>query len=679
MRRERRAPIMIRPESLDSTLGLGFDDADVRNVRRKLPKGMRRHLDIFAGGGGATVGAKLAYWEMRMLVDVAAINHNIDAIATQSLNHPTHLNLRTGVDRVNPHSLYRDASLDALVGAPSCTHHANARGSAPVNPQERASMWQIVRYVRALRPIVGWFENVPEVKSFGRCRQKRTKQGVPIFLFNAGTAKKTKWVRRYAPTRYRPKGMNIRTWWAQLDRERGLKPAFEPDPRYKGESYRAILHQLRREGYEVEARDIVCADYGAPTTRKRHFIYIVRKDSGMKLIWPKATHARPDANGNVPPGMAPYVPAYRIINFSVRGQSIFDREKPLKPKTIKRIIEGLKKYGIVPYIVPSKGGDQLRVRPVFTPLHTLTTESRGEAVILPAIHGTDEEPMQPFIVPGFNERPGQAPRTHDVKDPCPAVCATGHTHVTQPFILKYRGTNNGASCHEPAPAITASGTHLGVIEPFLVQTNHGRADDTNASGRTRSVGDAIPAVCGSRGEWAVCSSFLVQSSHGVDQKEKTPHKRRVKSLQDPVPAVTGSRDWGISNVFVLSQQSGGVARPVTEPTPAVASRGAIHLFEAEIMWHAQNPGNGRPTVEIDGKRYPLEIYHRMLDTPELSAAQSFPPYYRFVGTKTSQIKQIGNAVPPLVARALVKAFWTQNENVGIAPEWPEDFAMRMAA
>ena len=49
----------------------------------------------------------------------------------------------------------------------------------------------------------------------------------------------------------------------------------------------------------------------------------------------------------------------------------------------------------------------------------------------------------------------------------------------------------------------------------------------------------------------------------------------------------------------------------------------------------------------------MRIGFRMLQPHELAAAQSFPQDYQFTGNRADVVKQIGNAVCPKMAQALV--------------------------
>ena len=54
--------------------------------------------------------------------------------------------------------------------------------------------------------------------------------------------------------------------------------------------------------------------------------------------------------------------------------------------------------------------------------------------------------------------------------------------------------------------------------------------------------------------------------------------------------------------------------------------------------------------------------HRAITVREAARIQSFPDQFRFIGTKSSQMKQVGNAVPPLLAYAIAKKIMTDIES-----------------
>ena len=51
---------------------------------------------------------------------------------------------------------------------------------------------------------------------------------------------------------------------------------------------------------------------------------------------------------------------------------------------------------------------------------------------------------------------------------------------------------------------------------------------------------------------------------------------------------------------------------------------------------------------------PFHWTNRRLRVPEAAAIQSFPKGYKFHGTRRSIQKQIGNAVPPLMGKAMIE-------------------------
>jgi DNA (cytosine-5)-methyltransferase 1 len=102
---------------------------------------------------------------------------------------------------------------------------------------------------------------------------------------------------------------------------------------------------------------------------------------------------------------------------------------------------------VVP-VTHTQGGNS--ARDICDPVPTMTTAKGGEfAIVMPVTHADrsgrardpDQEPLPTitganrgelaFIAAQFGEREGQAPRVHDVEQPTPAICATGHINLIE--------------------------------------------------------------------------------------------------------------------------------------------------------------------------------------------------------------------------------------------------------
>ena len=136
--------------------------------------------------------------------------------------------------------------------------------------------------------------------------------------------------------------------WGPLNRRK------HPIKSKQGKTFEKFVQQLTDLGYEVQFQELIAADYGAPTMRKRFFL-IARCD-GKPIVWPEPTHGAADSEQVKNGSLKPYVGAYTQIDFSRPCPSIFDtseeiKEKygiravrPLAPKTMARIARGLKKF-----------------------------------------------------------------------------------------------------------------------------------------------------------------------------------------------------------------------------------------------------------------------------------------------------------------------------------------------
>lgn len=118
-------------------------------------------LDFFAGAGGSSLGAELAGCRV-----LCAVNHWSRAVETLRHNRP-------GLE-VREETLTRVHHLpeaEGLLFSPECTAHSHAQGARRVDPaaeRSRTTAWQVIRWIRKIRP--RWFvvENVREFVSWER-------------------------------------------------------------------------------------------------------------------------------------------------------------------------------------------------------------------------------------------------------------------------------------------------------------------------------------------------------------------------------------------------------------------------------------------------------------------------------------------------------------------------------
>ncbi|MDD6510077.1 MAG: DNA cytosine methyltransferase [Prevotella sp.] len=73
-----------------------------------------------------------------------------------------------------------------------------------------------------------------------------------------------------------------------------------------------------------------------------------------------------------------------------------------------------------------------------------------------------------------------------------------------------------------------------------------------------------------------------------------------------------------------------------------------------IAWTRLN--SQKPSITIDtGHRHHFHYcFNRIPTVRECARIQSFPDNYVFLKSRTSQYKQVGNAVPPLMAAAIAE-------------------------
>lgn len=376
--------------------------------------------DLFCGAGGTSTGLALAAGDMQRKVDLLAVNHWPVAVETHQRNHPWARHLCESLDNVNPRKVVERERLNLLVASPECTHHSNARGGKPMSDQSRASAWHVLRWAEALYIDNILIENVEEFRTWG------------------------------------PLGVNGR-----------------PLKSKKGETFTGFLKALESLGYTVDYRVLNAADYGGATTRERLFIQARRRKA---IRWPNQTHGPTGKQASLFE-RKPWRPAREIIDWSLPGQSIFKRKKPLAPATMERIAAGLKKFGgknADPFLVVLR--NHAAGRSLDEPVPALTAGGNHVGI------------CQPFIVPFFGERDGQQPRCHDINAPLPTVTGHGSGGLVQPFIMPLnhgKGDHRSYDMAKPFPTVTSIDA-WSMVEPFLVKYN--------GTGKANAVDEPLDTV-----------------------------------------------------------------------------------------------------------------------------------------------------------------------------------------
>ena len=541
-------------------------------------------VDNFAGGGGASTGMELATGRIVKI----AINHDPDAILMHKTNHPHTKHLQASVWDVDPVKECDGHPVGLAWFSPDCKHFSKAKGAALVDRNIRGLAWIVLRWAGTVRPRVIILENVEEFQTWGPVRR-----GKPI-------------------------------------------------KKKAGQTFQRWKKQLSDLGYTIEHRELVAADYGAPTTRKR-FVLVARCD-GRPIVWPERTHDKDGANG-----LPKWRAAAEVIDWTQPCYSIFATKeeiksrygvnavRPLADNTMRRVIRGVDKFVIkaeTPYIVPwtvtnttnSVGG------PVTDPVHTVTTAG-NQMLLSPALiqyHTEQSENM----------------RGQGVAEPLRTVDASNRYGLVEAKLLI-------------APTLTAIG-------------------QTGGGNRCRSVGSPTHTQV-SKAEECLVAANLVEYYGGG----------RPLDITEPMHTVTSHDREALTLTHICEFKGQDIGQNERRPLRTItASAGEFAEIRTEVQTY--EPGadmkhwpeirallnrfcgyglkdNEALLLNVGGTHYFIaDIGLRMLTPRELYNAMGFPPDYiidrdytgRTYG-KSKQVARCGNAVCPPMAEAVVRANLTE--------------------
>ena len=548
-----------------------------------------RIVDSFSGGGGASSGIELATGRV---VDVA-INHDKDAILMHSVNHPFTKHLQASVWDVEPEDAVDGAPVGLLWASPDCKHFSKAKGAPLVDRNIRGLSWIVVKWCLRAPPRVFIMENVEEIQTWGplipmidqKTGRPMKKVGKKIVVSEPGEeVPKDQMAMMPDPAR---KGETFKGFVAILtDGISQYHPAFLECCEFlhiatDSEEAQRIIHGL---GYDVGHWELVAADFGAPTSRKR-FVMVGRRD-GKPIRKPERTHAPADHPDVIAGKLESWRSAAEIIDWDLPCPSIFATKEQIKEQ-----------YGLEA-VRPLADNTQRRV-----------------------IRGVDKHTIQsakPFIVPvGYGERSGQAPRVHDVDMPLPTVVGTGKQYLGLPKLAPFTVTNTtnsvGASASQPVHTVTSAGNQM-LVEPkltaFGVECNHsggGHVSDicgpfkTITAKHTGGICEPVLSPCIVQSKFdngprsvkkplstitAVGSHELVTANLAQYHTEQT-ETARVNSLDAALPTVDASNRYAVVTAHLNEYYGNGQPIDISKPMRTVTSHDREALTTAFMQpFHA---------------------------------------------------------------------------------------------
>lgn len=600
-------------------------------------------VDNFAGGGGASTGMELASGRTVAI----AINHDPAAILLHRTNHPYTEHLQASVWDVDPKEVCKGRPVGLAWFSPDCKHFSKAKGAALVDRNIRGLAWIVLRWAGTVRPRVIMLENVEEFQTWGPVRK-----GKPV-------------------------------------------------KKKAGQTFRKWKQQLSALGYTIEHRELVSADYGAPTSRKR-FALIARCD-GKPIRWPECTHAPADSPEVQCGKLKPWRSAAEIIDWTIPGYSIFESKeeikrkygaaakRPLAENTMRRVIRGVDKFTIKsdkPFIVECNHSGDGHVRGVDNPLNTVTHKYTGGI-------------CEPLLSPVTFSNTGGSVGGH-AGQPVHTIRTAGGQVLASANLMSIGQTGGGnriRDIRQPAPT-AVSKQEACCVAASLIQYHTEQTENVRAS----AMDTPLNTVDASNRYGLTCASLVEYYGNGTPLDIKQPmhtattHDREAlcsvhiqkyfsgvigESVESPLPTVTAVDHNAICTAHIAEFKGKDIGQETDRPLRtitagggqfgecrAVLSHGTVSLGYWPQIRELLNRYCGYNLQEdevillsVGGTDYFIsDITLRMLTPRELYNAMGFPEDYiierDYQGnaySRSNQVARCGNAVCPPMAEAMVRA------------------------
>lgn len=512
---------------------------------RSANTGYELIIDNFAGGGGASSGIEQAFGRP---VDIA-INHDGEALAMHTANHPDTAHYQEDVFDIHPGFVTGQRLLGLAWFSPDCKHHSKAKGGKPREKKIRGLAWVTLKWGAFQMPRCIALENVEEFQDWGPLDEA----GKPI------------------------KAEKGRTFRAFVD---ALSIGLSKDHPDVPEIYDALGSDFPMErlfaglGYKVEYRIMRACDYGTPTIRKRLFVF-ARRD-GLPIHWPAPTHGNPKLPGFKESKLKPWRTAAECIDWSIPCPSIFDRKRPLKPKTLDRIGKGIMKFVVNsanPFIV------------------NFSEHSTGQKTDDPLHAAMAGEPQNGILSPSLMHLTHQgADRTHSVDTPLATVTGAhrGEQALISAHITKFRTGSTGTSMDESMHTLTAGGNPnpdhestgnvmgvvTAVLAPFL--TEHANASTQRIFDMNEPLRTQCAEVKG--GHFAAVTAILAHN-----HADKRPDDVRASEMSEPLKTQTTENRHALVTAMLAKHYSGVVGTGVEVPFGTVTTTDHHSVVTANLV------------------------------------------------------------------------------------------------
>lgn len=390
------------------------------------------YIDLFCGAGGTTTGVEQARLHGKKCAKViACVNHDPNAIASHSANHPHTLHFTEDIRTLELSPLvahlrkmqqrYPNAHV-VLWASLECTNFSKAKGGQARDADSRTLAEHLFRYIETLSPDYIQIENVEEFMC-----------------------------------------------WGDLD-DNG-----HPVSKDQGRCYLQWVKMVRSYGYDFDWRILNAADYGAYTSRRRYFGLFAK--CGLPIAFPIQTHSKAGTDGlfNI---YQPWKPVREVLDLDDEGESIFTRKKPLCEKTLERIHAGLIKFvaggreqydtWILKYNSTNRNHHH-NAPSIDDPCPVVATQNRLGIV------------KAQFLSKQFSGDPMS--KAQSIDQPAGTITTIDH-HA---FITAYYGNGGNTSVDAPSPTITTK-DRLGKVELKYIL-------NYRFNNKGSSIDDPSPTIC----------------------------------------------------------------------------------------------------------------------------------------------------------------------------------------